>query len=92
MNDFVDAFHSPGPVDPVGQRDEDAGSARGAVVGAVTGFSGVAGVRDGTPVVGAICVALTAGDWVWTASPATPNQTFTPLCAVQAAVRRASLE
>jgi len=43
-----------------------------------TGFSGVAGVLEGSPVVGAAPVAVTAGDCVCTAAAAGPNQTFTP--------------
>lgn len=77
---------------PVSYLGAEAGSERGAGAGAVTGFSGVPGVRDGRPVVGAACVALTAGDWVCTASPAAPSQVLIPLCAVHADERCASLE
>lgn len=68
------------------------GNVRGAGEILPRGFSGLAGVRDGSAVVGATSVAVTAGDWVWTAAAAGPSHVFTPRCALQASVRFAALE
>lgn len=63
------------------------GKARGAGFDGECGFSGVAGVREGSAVVGATCVAVTAGDWVWTAFAAAPSHVFTPRWLLHASER-----
>jgi len=50
-------------------------------------LAGCAGVRDGSPVVGATPVALTAGDWFWTAAAAAPIHRLIPRCPTQALAR-----
>ena len=48
------------------------------------GSAGTAGVRVGTPVVGATPVEVTAGDCVWTAGTSCASQRLTPLCPAHA--------
>jgi hypothetical protein len=57
-----------------------------------TGFSGVPGVLDGSPVMGAAPVAVTAGDWVCTAAPDAPYHVLTPRCPAHASDLLAALE